>query len=68
LLLDTVLGWARAKGVLEIFLGTTSKFLAAHRFYEKNDFSEITQSALPPAFPIMTVDTKFFHRRVEVSA
>jgi GNAT superfamily N-acetyltransferase len=68
LLLDTVLDWARTKGVLEIFLGTTSKFLAAHRFYEKNDFSEIAQSALPAAFPIMAVDTRFFHRRVEVSA
>ena len=67
-LLDTLLDWARTRGVWEIFLGTTSKFLAAHRFYQKNGFSEIAQSALPPAFPIMAVDTKFFHRGVEAAA
>jgi GNAT superfamily N-acetyltransferase len=63
-LLDALLGWARDRGVREVFLGTTAKFLAAHRFYQKNGFSEIARSMLPPRFPIMTVDTRFFHRRV----
>jgi GNAT superfamily N-acetyltransferase len=63
-LLDTLLAHARAKGVAEIFLGTTEKFLAAHRFYEKNGFSELQKVALPKAFPIMAVDTKFYVRRV----
>jgi N-acetylglutamate synthase-like GNAT family acetyltransferase len=67
-LLDTLLAWARDREVREIFLGTTSKFLAAHRFYEKSGFTEIPKSALPPAFPIMKVDTRFFHRRVESGA
>ena len=59
-LLDELLGWAKRKDIIEIYLGTTAKFLAAHRFYEKNGFSEITPAGLPPAFPIMSVDTKFY--------
>jgi N-acetylglutamate synthase-like GNAT family acetyltransferase len=61
-LLDTLLDWAGARGFEEIFLGTTTQFLAAHRFYAKNGFVEIPPTALPPAFPIMKVDTKFFAR------
>ncbi|MGC8035309.1 GNAT family N-acetyltransferase, partial [Salmonella enterica] len=37
-LLEGAIAWARAQGVRQIFLGTTDKFLAAHRFYEKNGF------------------------------
>lgn len=62
-LLDVLLAWADARDVREIFLGTTEKFLAAHRFYAKHGFLEIAKSTLPPAFPIMTVDTRFFGRR-----
>ena len=61
-LLDALLAHARAGGVREIFLGTTAKFLAAHRFYAKHGFAEIAATALPPAFPVMSVDTRFFHR------
>lgn len=66
-LLATLLAWARDAGVYEIFLGTTAKFTAAHRFYAKSGFSEIEKSALPPTFPVMSVDTRFFHRRVELA-
>jgi N-acetylglutamate synthase-like GNAT family acetyltransferase len=59
-LLETLLEWARASGLREIYLGTTAKFLAAHRFYEKNGFREIPRSSLPPAFPVMAVDTRFY--------
>lgn len=65
-LLETLLGWARQQGIREIFLGTTPKFLAAHRFYEKNGFTEIKKEALPKAFPIMVVDTKFYRIGVDV--
>jgi N-acetylglutamate synthase-like GNAT family acetyltransferase len=61
-LLDTLIGWSVAHSLRDIFLGTTSSFLAAHRFYEKNGFCEIAKSALPASFPIMEVDTKFYHR------
>lgn len=63
-LLDALLAHARAKGVAEIFLGTTDKFLAAHRFYEKRDFREMPKAELPKAFPVMAVDSKFYVLRV----
>lgn len=59
-LLDTLLDWARAHDYAEIFLGTTDKFLAAHRFYEKSGFVEIGAADLPQAFPKMMVDNKFY--------
>jgi hypothetical protein len=48
--------------VRELYLGTTAKYLAAHRFYEKNGFREIARTALPESFPVMAVDTKFYTR------
>ena len=63
-LLDGLLAHARAKGVIEIFLGTTDKFLAAHRFYEKRGFTELSKAELPKAFPVMAVDSKFYALRV----
>jgi N-acetylglutamate synthase-like GNAT family acetyltransferase len=59
-LLTTALEAARAQAVEQVTLGTTAKFLAAHRFYEKNGFSEIPPADLPPAFPRMAVDSKFY--------
>ena len=59
-LLGTLLDWAQQHGMKEIYLGTTAKFLAAHRFYEKNGFAEIFMGDLPERFPIMKVDTKFY--------
>jgi predicted N-acetyltransferase YhbS len=43
-----------------IYLGTTDRFLAAHRFYAKSGFREIRASELPASFPRMAVDTRFF--------
>lgn len=63
-LLDVLLAHARAKRVAEIFLGTTEKFLAAHRFYEKRGFRELPKAELPVAFPVMAVDSKFYVLRV----
>jgi len=59
-LLNTLSDWARHKGFTEIFLGTTEKFIAAQRFYEKNGFKEIEKQELPGAFPVMEVDSKFY--------
>jgi N-acetylglutamate synthase-like GNAT family acetyltransferase len=52
------------KGVKEIYLGTTDKFRAAHRFYEKNGFNEIAEYNLPGNFPVMEVDTKFYQLKL----
>ncbi len=59
-LLSQLLAWSKKAKVKEIYLGTTSKFLAAHRFYEKNNFKEVDKLNLPEAFPIMVVDSKFY--------
>jgi N-acetylglutamate synthase-like GNAT family acetyltransferase len=59
-LLDTAVASARARFVRGIYLGTTARFLAAHRFYEKNGFVEIAADTLPTSFPRMAVDTKFY--------
>jgi GNAT superfamily N-acetyltransferase len=59
-LLNTVFEWAKEKRLTGIFLGTTEKYLAAHRFYEKNGFTEIEKIDLPAAFPVMEVDNKFY--------
>lgn len=63
-LLTHLLRWTANKNINEIFLGTTEKFLAAQRFYEKNNFIEIDKSELPKAFPIMTVDIKFYKCKI----
>lgn len=62
LLLDEVFRWSASKAIAEIYLGTTDKFLAAHRFYEKNGFVEIAKPDLPGTFPVMAVDSKFYRR------
>lgn len=61
-LLATLLEWCNLRDIDEIYLGTTAAFLAAHRFYEKNGFTELAMTELPPKFPVMTVDTKFYVR------
>jgi N-acetylglutamate synthase-like GNAT family acetyltransferase len=61
-LLDTLFDWCQTRGAREVYLGTTAKYLAAHRFYEKNGFREITRAELPENFPAMVVDTKFYCR------
>jgi len=61
-LLDELVAWSAAKAISVIYLGTTDKFLAAHRFYEKSGFGEILRSELPRDFPVMAVDSKFYRR------
>jgi N-acetylglutamate synthase-like GNAT family acetyltransferase len=61
-LLDTLFEWSRARGVKDVYLGTTEKFLAAHRFYERNGFQQIAANELPPSFPKMAVDSRFYRR------
>jgi N-acetylglutamate synthase-like GNAT family acetyltransferase len=61
-LLETLFEWARAQAMREVYLGTTEKFLAAHRFYERNGFQQIVAAELPASFPKMKVDTRFYRR------
>ena len=64
-LLMQLLKWAAQNDFCRIFLGTTPQFLAAHRFYEKNQFIEISKDELPNNFPIMKVDKKFYRYNVQ---
>jgi N-acetylglutamate synthase-like GNAT family acetyltransferase len=59
-LLEELIRYARVKSLKEIYLGTTSKFIAAHRFYVKHRFIEVQKQTLPTAFPVMEVDSKFY--------
>lgn len=59
-LLKALLEWAKRGGYLSVYLGTTPLYLAAHRFYEKSGFVEITRGELPAGFPVMEVDKKFY--------
>lgn len=66
-LLETLLAHAVARGLRAIYLGTTERFLAAHRFYGKHGFIELPREALPGSFPVMAVDSRFFLRRLGTS-
>lgn len=61
-LLDVLVDHSKTNGIKQLLLGTTDKFLAAHRFYERNGFSMIDSAYLPHAFPRMAVDTRFYQR------
>ena len=63
-LLEALVQHARQAGMQNIYLGTAREFLAAHRFYKKNGFREISRMGLPVNFPLMMVDRKFFHLTV----
>jgi len=64
-LLDHLLDAAADRSLAQIYLGTTARFLAAHRFYEKNGFALVDADDLPPAFPRMAVDTRFYEKSIE---
>jgi len=61
-LLENAMDDCRAQGIKSVFLGTVGHYYAAHRFYEKNDFVQVDKSALPAAFPIVSVDEKWYRR------
>lgn len=64
-LLDTLLAHAKTRGMEEIFLGTTSAFRAAHRFYEKSGFRRVEPEDLPDNFLRMVPDTRFYRYRID---
>ncbi|SHG62865.1 N-acetylglutamate synthase, GNAT family [Kaistia soli DSM 19436] len=59
-LLGHLVAHAQEHRLRRIILGTTDRFLAAHRFYEKNGFAEIVPKDLPGSFPRLAVDSKFY--------
>lgn len=59
-LMERAKSWCAEQGIRTIFLGSTPPMQAAHRFYEKNGFVEVTVEQLPPNFPVVPVDKKFY--------
>lgn len=59
-LMNCAKSWCKDHGIRTIFLGSTAPMQAAHRFYEKNDFVAVTVAELPPNFPVVPVDKKFY--------
>jgi N-acetylglutamate synthase-like GNAT family acetyltransferase len=62
-LMRTLLNWARGGGVREIYLGTVDVYHAAHRFYEKSGFVEVSRDEVPDSVPLMDVDVKYYRYR-----
>jgi len=67
-LLETAVAWAERRRAGQIVLGTTERFHAAHRFYEKHGFARIEKDALPENFLFMPADTRFYRMRFERAA
>ena len=59
-LLSRALSQAKEENVSTIYLGTTDKFHAAHKFYEKSGFTEVPKGELPESFDICEVDSIFY--------
>jgi N-acetylglutamate synthase-like GNAT family acetyltransferase len=65
-LLGTMVDSARDAGMVELLLGTTSAYHAAHRFYEKSGFVRVDPDDLPERFPRVVVDSRFY--RMDLAA
>ena len=63
-LVDKLYQFALEHGIKQLYLGTTEKYLAAHRFYEKNAFRLIAKAELPTGFPLVAVDNRFYVKEI----
>jgi N-acetylglutamate synthase-like GNAT family acetyltransferase len=63
-LLDALLAWARAQDFTEIYLDTLQAFKAAHRFYARHGFEELSKADMPRDFPAMNWNARFFRLRL----
>jgi N-acetylglutamate synthase-like GNAT family acetyltransferase len=63
-LLTHLLYEAKMHGVRDIYLGTSSALNAAHRFFEKHGFVRYSKTDLPSRFPIMAMDSRFYHKSI----
>lgn len=59
-LMSRVKEWCKQNGVRQIYLGTTAQMTRAQKFYENNGYVLVEKSSLPPAFPIVSVDSVFY--------
>jgi GNAT superfamily N-acetyltransferase len=59
-LLDELIAYCKQNQITAIYLGTVDMLKAAHRFYEKNGFTQLAKQDLPPSFPLMGADNIFY--------
>jgi N-acetylglutamate synthase-like GNAT family acetyltransferase len=59
-LMNTLFQWCSKVDIQAVYLGTIDSMKAAHRFYEKNGFKQISKQDLPDDFPLMPVDNVFY--------
>ncbi len=64
-LLDTLIHHSRAAGIIDLYLGSVDRMKAAHRFYERNGFMQITKGDMPSHFPLMPADNIFYHLHLD---
>ena len=64
-LMNTLIKAASKHHFNSLYLGTVHTLHAAHGFYQKYGFSQITEQQLPPGFQIGPLDTVFFKVTVE---
>jgi GNAT superfamily N-acetyltransferase len=68
LLLNTLLQYCGGEKITAIYLGTVQELRAAHRFYERNGFTQIAVADLPIYFPRMPSDTMFYQLHLDQKA
>lgn len=59
-LLDELVAYCKQNNITAIYLGTVDLLKAAHRFYEKNGFTQLAKQDLPDSFPLMGADNIFY--------
>ncbi len=62
ILLEKAIDWCLVNKIKSIYLGTMTQFKAAHKFYEKNGFVEISRDQLPIDFIDNPIDDVFYNR------
>ena len=55
---------AQMCGIRDIFLGTRADLTDAHRLYEKHGFIRDSTTDLPSRFPIVSIDSHFYHKSI----
>lgn len=61
-LINTLVDYCYKNKIDLLYLGTVDKYKAAHRFYEKNNFTKIDKKMVPHKFPFFSVDNVFYKR------
>jgi GNAT superfamily N-acetyltransferase len=59
-LLDELIAFCKQNNITALYLGTVDMLKAAHRFYEKNGFTQLAKQDLPASFPLMGADNMFY--------